>query len=243
MPTGVQIYPNGLPHPPMQVRRRIALELLILAALTSLYLILVSPRPLAMDIGMALVGLGLVGFTADYTRTRIWGPPPDAEFDRRRRCAVNMFVSTSLAVAGVVVYGIFSAYSQQGRWSDVAARFLNWRLPIALILYVPWALLQQTLFQFYLLGRLRALLPFATPLILSVINGIAYGSVHLAVSPGRDGPDLELAVLTMIGGAVWSYSYHRDRYVLPIAISHAVLGSTFFYWARGSDVLLNFFGR
>jgi len=227
----------------MQVRRRIALELLVLSALTSLYLILVSPRPLAVDLGMALVGLGLVGFTADYTRTRIWGTPPDAEFNRRRRCAVNMFFSTGLAVSGVVLYGIFSAYAQHGNWDGVAARFLNWHAPIALVLYVPWALLQQTLFQFYLLGRLRALLPFASPLILSVMNGIAYGSVHLAVSPGRSGPDLELAVLTMIGGAVWSYSYHRDRYVLPIAISHAVLGTTFYYWARGSDVLLNFFGQ
>jgi hypothetical protein len=45
--------------------------------------------------------------------------------------------------------------------------------------YLPWALLQQTLFQFHLLGRLRVLFPFASPVLLSVVDGVLYGMTHL----------------------------------------------------------------
>jgi hypothetical protein len=46
-----------------------------------------------------------------------------------------------------------------------------------------------------------------------------------------------VTVVTIIGGMFWSYSYHRDRYVLPIAVSHAVLGTTFYYWVLGKDLM------
>jgi hypothetical protein len=56
-------------------------------------------------------------------------------------------------------------------------------------------------------------------------------------------PDIPVTVVTIIGGILWSYSYHRDRYVLPIAISHALLGSTFYYWIFGRDLLHEFFSK
>jgi hypothetical protein len=36
---------------------------------------------------------------------------------------------------------------------------------------------------------------------------------------------------------VWSWYYLRDRQLLPIAFSHAVLGTTYFYWVRGQDLI------
>jgi membrane protease YdiL (CAAX protease family) len=45
-----------------------------------------------------------------------------------------------------------------------------------------------------------------------------------------------VVVVTIIGGMFWSYSYHRDRYVIPIAISHALLATTFYYWLYGRDL-------
>jgi membrane protease YdiL (CAAX protease family) len=66
-------------------------------------------------------------------------------------------------------------------------------------------------------------------LLLSVFNGIAYGMVHA--------PNWDVVLVTILGGIFWSYSYHRDRYVLPIAISHAVLGSTYYYWLTGRDLI------
>ena len=65
------------------------------------------------------------------------------------------------------------------KWSSNPCPMISFNFFLTLCFYLPWALLQQTLFQFYLLGRLRALLPFATPWMLSTINGVAYGLVHL----------------------------------------------------------------
>jgi membrane protease YdiL (CAAX protease family) len=62
------------------------------------------------------------------------------------------------------------------------------------------------------------------------MNGVLFGAVHL--------PDVELTVLTSVGGAVWSWYYLRDRCLAPIAVSHAVLGTTYYYWIRGDDLLL-----
>ncbi|MCZ7646395.1 MAG: CPBP family glutamic-type intramembrane protease [Planctomycetota bacterium] len=229
----VGVYPNGMPHPSREVRRRLALELLALAGLTALYLMLMPQRALGVDVGMALVGLGLVGLYAWKTNEKIWGPPPQPAFERIPRCTFLMLVTTLPAVVLFLLYGAWDAYSVNGDWHDILYRLFRLNFFGALLLYVPWALLQQTLFQFYLLGRLRALLPFASPLLLSVINGVLYGLVHL--------PDAPVTAVTIIGGIVWSYSYHRDRYVLPLALSHAVLGSTFFYWVSDSDILSKIF--
>jgi hypothetical protein len=69
-------------------------------------------------------------------------------------------------------------------------------LAASVALYIPWAAVQQTLFQFYLHGRLRALLRSASPLLPCALTGTCYGLVHL--------PDLRLAALTSGAGIVWS---------------------------------------
>jgi len=49
-----------IPPPGWTLRRRVALELAVLALLAALYLGLLPARPLALDVAMALAGLGLV---------------------------------------------------------------------------------------------------------------------------------------------------------------------------------------
>jgi hypothetical protein len=235
-----------MPHPSGLERRRILLELIVLAALTALYLALNVERPLVQDVGMALVGMGLVGLLARKTSEQLWGPPSSPDFERMRRCAISMTLLTLPPLVLFLFYGAWSAGSTAwcaqppaAEWTTclwatvkaIAGRLFPWQFFVTLLLYVPWALVQQTLFQFYLLARWRALLPYASPLFLSIINGMLYGGVHL-----KDWP---VAVVTMIGGVVWSYSYFRDRYVLPLAISHAVLGATFYYWVCKVDLFNN----
>lgn len=222
-----QAYPNGMPHPPASLRGRIALELLILAICTTVFLMW-APRNNILFVGMALIGYALIGFNASETRERIWGPPDSPEFDRLRRCFVNMTILTLPAVVICFVGGAVGRSAQFELFKDATPMF-SWNFLLALLLYLPWALLQQTLFQFYLLGRLRALFPYASPLLLSVFNGIAYGMVHA--------PQWPVVAVTILGGIFWSYSYHRDRYVLPIAISHAVTGTCFYYWLYGRDLI------
>lgn len=232
------VYPNGMPHPPTSLRTRVAIELVVLAVLTALFLYFFphGGNTQGLYLGMAIVGLGLVGFTAKETEERIWGPVDSPSFDRVRRCAINMSALTIPPVIIFLVSGGLARYFKLW-WlagPDTCSMF-SVHFLIAMCVYLPWALLQQTLFQFYLLGRLRALLPWATPFQLSVLNGIIYGLCHL--------PSPEITAVTILGGIGWSYSYHRDRYVLPIAISHAILASTFFYWVCGRDIVAQWIAK
>lgn len=239
-----RFYPNGLAHPTLPMRRRIALELAVLSGLTGLYLTVFPNRPLGVDVGLSLVAMGVIGLVAKDTRERIWGPPASMQFVRIRRCVWNMGLFTVPSVIAMGIFGAGSAWHEHlAAGGEDSAMAVAWAIAhrlfhphffLALVLYVPWALAQQTLFQFYLLGRLRGLLPFASPLTLSIICGMFYGAAHL--------PELSVAFVTTIGGAVWSYSYHRDRLVWPIAISHAIMGSTFYYWVYNENLIYkNFF--
>lgn len=225
-----------MPHPTQRMRARLALELGVLVLLTVAFLFF-APRAwmnTGTFIGLALVALGLIQIGRRETKDKIWGPPESPEFDRVRRCTVGMSALTLPPIAVFLVIGILARYwfPQLRLTPDHAAPCAMFSLNflIALCCYLPWALLQQYLFQFYLLGRLRALLPFASPLLLSTINGSAYGMVHLPSG-------WLLTAVTIVGGVFWSYSYYRDRYVLPIAVSHALLGSTFYYWVYGRDIV------
>jgi hypothetical protein len=103
----------------------------------------------------------------------------------------------------------------------------NWHLALVFLLYLPWALLQQFLFQFYLLGRFLTLLP--TPVAVFV-TGITYSLVHL--------PEVSVALAAPPAGIFLSFLYRRDRVLLPLGLSHALLGSTFYYWVYGRDLFM-----
>ena len=43
-------------------------------------------------------------------------------------------------------------------------------------------------------------------------------------------------LVTVVAGAVWSFIYYRYRLLLPLAFSHAALGSAFYYGIFGHDL-------
>jgi membrane protease YdiL (CAAX protease family) len=137
-------------------------------------------------------------------------------------------VGTAAVVLVFAAWGTLVWTRAGHRRADAWMRLWQPGLAAALALFVPWALLQQTLFQFYLQGRLRVLLGSAPPLVSAVLTGILYGAVHW--------PDVEVTVLTVGGGIAWSWAYQRDRCLGPVALSHAVLGTTYFTWVRGRDL-------
>src|SRR5207249_2304443 len=112
-------------------------------------------------------------------------PPADMA---RCRATRHLVVGTS-AVA--LLFAIV------GSWTGRPGSLFKATMLGALVFFTPWAALQQMLFQFYLLGRLRVLIPASPALTLAAMNGVLFGTVHL--------PDVELTVLTSIGGAVWSW--------------------------------------
>ena len=220
------------------MRLRIAMELAGVAALTVVFLVLCAlwmPNWLNTGtyVGLALVALGPILFKRHEIEEKIWGPPESPDFDRIRRCTLGMSALTIPPVLLFFVIGFAARHwlPSLQPWlfqGEPPCAMFSLNFFITLCFYIMWALLQQTLFQFYLLGRLRALLPYARPILLSTVVGIAYGLVHLPEG-GR------ITVVTIIGGICWSYSYYRDRYVLPLAVSHMLLATTFFYWVLGQD--------
>ena len=215
---------NNRNRPPaLSLRLRVLLELGILATLTPLFLHY-APRDLGLYVAMALLFLGFVAVSAKETKERIWGRPASGKSERLWRSTLAMAVMTIPVVIVFFVWGV---------WMGHEVSYRN--LLLALGLYIPWALLQQTIFQFYLLGRLRALLPFVSPILLALVAGTAYGLVHL--------PDWRVTLVATLAGVSWSYFYLRDRHILPIAMSHAILGSTFYYFVIGRDLIDEHLGQ
>jgi hypothetical protein len=214
----------------MRVRRRIVYELLVLGALSIAFLLLFPKRPVAVDVGLALFAGSLLLLNAKDTRANVWGPPPPgSDWLRRRRCIASTMILTSVVMVLFLLAGIAIGY-REGGWTAVSGRILNGNLLFAVLLYLPWTLLQQTLFQFYLLGRIRALEPALRPLGHAAMNGLAFALVHL--------PDIGTAGMAVLGGTAWSLLYLRYRLVWPLAFSHALVGSSFFYWVKGLDLAL-----
>lgn len=199
------------------IRLRLAAELSALAALTPVFLLL-APRDGRVYASAAILFIVLLAFGARETRDRIWGPPAAPLPERSRHAAIAMLGFTLPGAAAFLLWGL-------SRGNTI----LQANLMLAFGLYFVWAFAQQLIFQFYLLGRLRALMPSAPPVAVSAINGIAYGLVHQPFSA--------ITLATMVAGTVWSYTYYRDRLLLPLAASHAILGTTLYHWAIGRDLI------
>jgi membrane protease YdiL (CAAX protease family) len=88
--------------------------------------------------------------------------------------------------------------------------------------------MQQTLFQFYLLGRLLVLFPKDQRIWPVLITGLGFSLVHL--------PDVWTSLVTAVAGVVWTFIYYRYRCLLPLAFSHAALGTAFYYGICGHDL-------
>ncbi len=212
----------------MPQRRRAAIELLILGLLATGFLALFPRRPISVDLVLAVLASVLVLLNAGYTRTHIWGLLPRQVEGTDWRPGV--FVTMTLTVLVVLVFFLIGvAVGYQGAdWPGAKARILHPYLPTAVLLYVPWALIQQILFQFYLLGRVCTLFPSLHPLAQSLLNGLVFGVVHTT--------DIWILLLAALGGTLWSFLYLRYRRLWPLVVSHALIGTTFYYWVYGYDL-------
>ncbi len=208
------------------LKSQLRIELFALLTLSIVFLVLFPQRSTIVDFGLGLFALLLLGLNTTFTKTTVWGqfPPAGRQEDRFRICLRAVFTITLPLVIGMFGAGLINGYLSGG-WIEAFNRVSNWHLLIVLILYFPWALLQQTLFQFYLFGRLLSLFPKGLAI---TCTGLAYGLVHL--------PDVWITIAAATAGIVWTFLYHRYRVLTPLALSHAALGSTFYYWVYGRDL-------
>jgi hypothetical protein len=210
------------------LRRKVAIELGIIAALTALFLLLFPHRNPALDVGLA--GSALLGILlfAGYTKRVVWAAsPPLPGEDRFRRCVQPTLVVSLPALLLFLLVGGFLGF-RDGGWNGATRRLFDWRMLVVFAAYALWALIQQTLLQLYLLGRLLALFPRRQHLWPILITGLGFSLVHL--------PDIPTASVTALAGIVWTFLYYRYRRLTPLAISHAALGTAFYYWVCGHDL-------
>jgi membrane protease YdiL (CAAX protease family) len=205
----------------MNDRRSVALELLAIGIAAAIFVATFRVRPAYVDFVLAGLAVALIAASARRSR-RLWDAAPLVPGGGASRRA--WIESGTFTVAALLVLVAAAAWTAGG--ATLAVRVANWHLAVALPLYFAWGLLQQYIFQRFLLGRLLQLLPAAAAIALTAI---AFSSVHF--------PRWPVMALVLIACSVWSTIYYRTRALLPLAASHGLLGSVLHYWVFGNDLL------
>ena len=214
------------------LKRRLLAELLILGGLTIIFLVAFPKRSIYFDGMLAIIAFCLILWNARFTEHSVWVQFPlrDDLWTRARRSYTQAGTFTIVVVLAFAATAFTLGYRELG-WEGAWVRLSNSHLPVAFLLYLPWALLQQFLFQFYLLGRLLSLLPAP---VAVVATGMVYSLVHL--------PEVGVALASAPAGIFWTFLYRRDRLLLPLGLSHALIASTFYYWVYGRDLFMTWKG-
>jgi membrane protease YdiL (CAAX protease family) len=206
----------------MSADRSVALELAGIGAAAVVFVATVRVRPPYLDFVLAAVAVALIVGSAARSR-RIWTlarsvDPRGARGAWRAALGFTALALTVLAVAAVLV--------ARASGVPLADRFGNWHMLAAAPLYFGWALLQQYIFQFYWLGRWLQLVPAWAAV---AVTALAFSAVHY--------PRWPVMAVTLVACTVWSLIYWRWRTLLPLVISHGLLGTALHYWVFGNDLL------
>ena len=206
----------------MEARKVVALELLAIVAAALVFVVTFRVRPAWVDFALAGVAVALIAASAQRSR-RLWDAVLAPGDTPKHRAWVASAAFT--AVALLVLVGL-AAVNAANSTQPFAQRAANWHVIVAMALYFPWALLQQYIFQRFLLVRL---LHLVAPAAAIALTALAFSCVHF--------PRWPVMALVVVACAVWSSIYYRTRTLFPLAASHALLGSVLHYWVFGNDLL------
>jgi membrane protease YdiL (CAAX protease family) len=198
------------------LRRRFQIELLLLLVLTPLFL-LIMPHRMSVFAPAALIFLVYVLIDAHFTQPRIWQQRTPEPGDLKK------------ALQGTALITLPPFFIMLGLGIYLDHHILVPNLLQGMALYLFWALVQQALFQVYLLGRLHVLFPRISNTGLAAMNGLAYALVHL--------PYLWVTLGTLPLGIIWTLLFIRYRKLWPLALSHAMLATAFYYWVMNRDLI------
>ena len=112
-----------------------------------------------------------------------------------------------LPVTGLVMLGVLLAAALGGeyrleRWGD-------------LLIYLPWALIQQHGLQNFLFRRFQTATSHLGVALVSA--AVLFALFHL--------PNLPLVAATLLGGALWCWMFRRVPNLFAVALSHALLAA------------------
>jgi membrane protease YdiL (CAAX protease family) len=202
--------------------RSVVLELAAIGAAALLFVATFQVRPPYVDFVLAAAAVALIVLSAARSR-RFWALARSVDPARARGAWRAALAFTAVAL---VVLAVAAWLTARAAGTPVSERFGNWHMLAAAALYVPWALLQQYIFQFYWFGRWLRLVPVPVAVALT---SIAFAAVHF--------PRWPVMGVTLVAGGVWALIYYRWRSLVPLAVSHALLGTALHYWVFGNDLL------
>jgi hypothetical protein len=155
---------------------------------------------------------------------RLWALARSADPTGVRGAWLATLAFTGVALVVLAVLALVAA-----RRSELSAgeRFGNWHILVVAALYFPWALLQQYIFQFYWFGRWLRLVPVPLAVVITVV---AFSAVHF--------PRWPVMGVVLVACTAWTLIYYRWRSIVPLAVSHALLGTALHYWVFGNDLLV-----
>jgi membrane protease YdiL (CAAX protease family) len=210
----------------MQTKTSVAIEISVIAFAALVFVATFQVRPSYVDFVLAALAVLLIVASTARSR-RFWADVAAASPTGRSLTARAAMATAAFTGAALLV---LAAVAALGFGPDNAApwyrRLVGTHFFLAMLLYFPWALLQQFIFQFYLFGRLLKLVPLPAAVALTAA---AFASVHY--------PRWPVMAVTVIAGAFWALTYYRYRRLLPLAASHAILGAALHYWVFDNDLL------
>ncbi len=206
----------------MLADRSVALELAAIGIAAIVFVATFQVRPPYLDFALAAAAVTLIVASAARSR-RLWTLARSVDPAGARGAWLAALSFTAAALVVLAAVAVLAA-----RAADVPPleRFGNWHMLAAAALYLPWALLQQYIFQFYWFGRWLQLVPAAAAVALTAV---AFAAVHF--------PRWPVMAVTLVAGTAWALMYLRWRRLLPLALSHALLGTALHYWVFGNDLL------
>jgi len=199
--------------------RSVLIELAAIGAAAVVFVATFQVRPPYLDFVLAAAAVALIVLSTARSR-RLWALARSADPTGVRGAWIAALAFTALVLAVIAIFVMRAA------GIPAAERFGNWHILVVAALYFPWALLQQYIFQFYWFGRWLRLVPVAVAVALTAV---AFAAVHF--------PRWPVMAVTLIAGTAWSLIYYRWRSVVPLALSHALLGTALHYWVFGNDLL------
>jgi hypothetical protein len=206
----------------MRADRSVILELAGIGAAAVVFVATFQVRPPYLDFALAAVAVALIVLSAARSR-RLWALARSIDATDVRGAWLAALAFTAAALVALAVAAVLVA---RAAGTPPLERFGNWHMLAAAALYLPWALLQQYLFQFYWFGRWLRVVPLAAAVVLTAV---AFAAVHF--------PRWPVMSVTLVAGVAWSLIYYRWRTLLPLAVSHALLGTALHYWVFGNDLL------
>jgi hypothetical protein len=206
----------------MRADRSVALELAAIGIAAIVFVATFRFRPPYVDFVLAAAAVALIAASAGRSR-RLWAATRGAG---AQRASGAWFAALAFTGAALLALALVAVLVARADGTPVLGRFANWHVLAAAALYFPWALLQQYIFQFYWFGRWLQLAP---AWLAVALTGMAFSAVHF--------PRWPVMAATLVAGTVWALIYLRWRVLLPLALSHALLGTALHYWIFGNDLL------